>query len=664
MNLAIINMIMGGGASTNFIDSFNGTDGPLLNNWLYTGDWSIVGGKLIGNPATTGSNLIINGDFETGNPPTGWNAAASNSIEQNGDVRPGSAGSNSAFITVGGSAFAVSRTISLLTAGRFYQTKFWGKRGTNTQFGIGNFGNPVYFNGNDWGEKILGEVSAGAVSTAQLLGSVGTFYLDDYELRQLVTSNVFTVREFQKSDVDVSVKISRTQKQFAGLALCLDDINTPTDYILVGIAGYDISAVAPINTVRVSKVVGGVYTLIYEESITYVPDAILRVVKNGAAIKVYYNGIEVRDDVFVSDIGIVNNTIHGLFTTGNSVSFDDFQLKPYSGSGLDETPVFTRVSETTLWSTSGAKDWLGWPQLIKISSTRWIMTYVASTGHIDNDLTTTIHIRFSDNEGATWTNENTKLGGGAVTGFPMMAHDPLIRTLGGLLIICPNGDLLFHQYDNTRGTYQWRSTDDGDNWTDEGRIQDDPKFISLDDYKIDGSDIYITVNYTNNTEPWINRLYKSSDNGATWVMVSEFETDGDECGLIIAPNGDFIIVMRDHDLVTTYQWRSTDKGLTWGPKTPVASLYKLQRPRMVLDGANGIILHGRNYLGADLQNNVLYYSNDNGITWSRRFFPYVTRTGDGNYNGYIIKDNGDYYMISYSGTKTAAGIKQFIFRKS
>lgn len=661
MNLAIINMMMGD--TLRFIDGFDRSDGPLSNGWDYTGDWNIVGGELVGNPAVTGSNLITNGDFETGDPPTGWNTSASNSIAQNVDTRPGSAGTKSAFVTVGGSAYAISRTLSGLTAGRFYRTSYWGKRGSNTQFGISTF-EPLYENDLSWTEKQAGHISGGAVTTAYLLGSTGTFYADDYQVKQLVTSNLFAVREFNKSNVDISVKITRTENEYGGIVLCLDDITTPTDYIIVGINSYDFSAGNAIYTLKVAKVVGGVYTAISAYGVGYVADAVLRVVKNGAAIKCFYNGTQIGDDIFVSDAGIVNNTKHGVFSTGNTNSFDDFQFAPYS-SGVDQTPVFTRISEATLWSSSGSKDWLGWPQLIKISSSRWIMTYVASDGHTAADLTTTIHIRFSNDEGATWTNENTKLGGGSVTGFPMMGHGGTVRTLGGLLIICPNGDLLFHQYDNTEGTYQWRSTDDGDNWTDEGLILDS-RFISLDDYKVEGSTIYISVNYTNNSsEPWVNSIYKSTDNGATWSMHgTSYEADGDEAGFVICPNGDWIIVMRDNNNAETYQFRSTDGGLTWGPKTVRPELYILQRPRMVLDGAGGIILHGRNYITTDLQNNVLYYSNDNGLTWGRRFFPYVTQTGDGNYNGYIIKNDGTYYMISYSGTKAAAGIKKFIFSKS
>lgn len=651
--------------STNqgFTDNFNRTDGSLSNSWNYTGSWNIVSNRLVGDPAVTGSNLLTNGDFETGNPPTGWTPTASNSIAQNVDARPSSPGTKSAFITVGGSSSAVSRSMSLLTAGRFYQSRFWGKRGTNTQFGFQIFSNTYYFNETSWVEKVYGHISASAASAPTLMGSTGTFYLDDVETKQLVTSEVFATRETLKSNVDVSVKLTTVKNQFAGIALCLDDVNTPTDYIVIGITGYDISAVAPVYTLRISKVVGGVYTLLFEEGITYVANAPLRVLKNGAAIKCFYNGIQVRDDVFVSDAGIVNNTKHGLFSTGTTPSFDDFQWSPYQ-SGVDTTPIFTRISQATLWSTSGAKDWLAWPQLRKLSSTRWVMTYVASTGHIDADLTTAIHIRFSNDEGATWTNEETKLGGGSVSGgFPMLAHNPASRTLGCLLIVCPNGDLLVHQYDNHDGTFQWRSTDGGDTWTDEGLILDS-RFISLDDYQVSGSDIYICVNYTNNSgESWVNSLYKSTNNGTTWALVSTFETDGDESGLVIAPNGDFVIVMRDKSNLVTYQFRSTDGGLTWGTKTVRPELYTLQRPRMVLDGAGGIILHGREYLGVDLQRNVLYYSNDNGVTWGRKFNPYVTVTGDGNYNGYIIKDNGDYYMISYSGSKIAAVIKQFIFSK-
>jgi len=646
-----------------FIDSFDRADGNLSNNWSYIGSWNIVSNKLVGIPVVTGSNLLTNGDFETGNPPTGWTAAGSNSIAQNADVRPGSPGANSALVTVGGSAYAVSRVVYGLTAGRFYRTSYWGKRGSNTQFGVSTF-EPLYENNTSWAEKSAGNISGGTAITAYLLGSTGTFYADDYEFKQLVTSNLFAVRDFAKSNVDISVKVTRSDNDYGGIVIGVDDITTPTDYITVGINSYDASAVGSVYTLKVVKVVGGVYTLLLNTSITYVADQVLRVVKNGAAIKVFYNGIQIGDDLFASDAGIVNNTKHGVFSTGSTNSFDDFQFSPYS-SGVDQTPVFTRISEATLWSTSGAKDWLGWPQLRKISSSRWVMTYVASTGHTDNDLTTTIHIRFSNDEGATWTNEDTKLGGGAVSGgFPMLAHNPASRTLGGLLIVCPNGDLLFQQYDNHDGTFQWRSTDDGDTWTDEGLI-DDSRTIMIDDYQIVGSDIYTIVNYTNNSgEPWVNSLYKSSNNGSTWTLVSTFETDGDECGLILAPNGDFVIVERDKVNLVTYQFRSTDGGLTWSAKTVRPDLYVLQRPRMVLDGAGGIILHGREYLGSDLQRNVLYYSNDNGVTWGRKFNPYTTVTGDGNYNGYIIKDNGDYCMISYSGTKAAAGIKRFIFSKN
>jgi hypothetical protein len=647
-----------------FIDHFDRADGALGNNWSYVGAWNIVSGKLVGSPAVTGSNLLVNGDFETGNPPTGWSPSASNSIAQDADTRPSSLGTKSGKITVGGSAYAVSRAMSaVFVAGRCYQIKYWGKTGTNTQFGVGVF-EQIYENDSAWAQKMYGRIASAASSTANLLGNTGTFFLDDIEVKQLVTSHLFAVREFNQSDVDISVTINRTGKDYGGIVLCVDDSTTPTDYITIGIDSYDISAVSKIYTIRVCKVVGGVFTLLQNMGLpfTYADGSILRVIKNGAAIKMYFEGKEFSEDVFVSDAGIVNNTKHGLFSIGDSISFDDFQYSRY-GSGVDRTPVFTRISQTTLWSTSGAKDWLGWPQLRKTGTT-WIMTYVASTGHTDPDLTTIIHIRFSNDEGATWTNEDTKLGGGAVTGFPMLAHNPLLRTLGGILIVCPNGDLLFHQYDNTAGSFQWRSVDGGGTWVDEGLILDS-RFISLDDYQIDGTDIYITINYTNNSgEPWINRLYKSTNNGTTWTMVSGFETNGDESGLVIAPNGNFIIVMRDVNKLVTYQFVSTDRGLTWGTKTVRPELYILQRPRMSLDGSGGIILHGRNYIDDNLQTNILYYSNDNGVTWGRRFMPDTTLVSDGNYNGYIIKGDGTYYMVTYSGTKTVAGIKQLIFSKS
>jgi len=652
-----------------FTDSFDRADAALGNDWVYNGSWLVSTNKAVAAPSVTGSNLVTNGDFETGDPPTGWTAAASNTIAQDADARPGSAGTKSALITVGGSNYAVNRQVTT-TKGRLYNLDLWGKRGTAATFGLSWQSLESYYNDVAWANKKMGVICTANVNSYFHVIATGTALIDDLVIKQLVTNEVYAVRDFAISNVDISVKVDLTGREAGGIILCVDDTTTPTDYILISIVPYGGSPTANTYYVTINKVVGGTHTevvsFLYDHMArSYAVDKIFRVQKNGSTIKAYFNGVQICPDVQITDAGLISNTRHGIFSTGNTVNFNDFSCMPYVIGAISGSPWFTRVSQTDLYTTSGAKDWLGWPYLFEAPNGNWIMTYRAGTEHGDSDATAVCHIRFSDDEGATWTAEDTKLGGGAVTGFPMGIHVGSTSIGSGVYIPCPNGDILAHIYEWGSGTYQWRSSDNGETWTDEGIINTDNKIVAIDDYKIDGTDIYISVNYAFPlTDPWINRLYKSSDNGATWAALGVMETDGDEVGFVIAPNGDFVAIMRDPDVLTTYTYRSTDKGVTWGAKTEVPELGILQRPRMKLDGAGGIILHGREFPATNTKYPVIWYSDDNGVSWGRKFTPDVSAAADGAYNEYLIKTDGSYYMITYKGTTLAAKIRQLIFSKA
>ena len=644
-----------------FTDNFDRADGDLANDWLYNGSWLISSNKLVANPAVTGANLVTNGDFEVGDPPTGWTPAASNSIAQDADVRPGSAGTKSALVTVDGSVNAVSK-LFFYTAGKFYRFNFWGKRGTSNEFGF----NPIerkYFNNTEWEEKRIGSLLTASASTSYLLATSGTAYFDDIDSKQLTTNQLFSVRDYKSGNIDISVNLTYSGNEIGGIVLCVDDVINPTDYILIGLDSYMLSTSSILYQLKIVKVIGGVFSLI-KSTVIGANTGLVRVSKNGAAIKTYFDGKQIDEDYFVSDAGIVDNIKHGLFSTGNSFLFNDFTSSERI-TNVIESPVFTRTSQADLYTASGSHDWLGWPWMCKAANGIWMMSYRAATAHNGTDTTARMHIRFSNDEGATWTNEDVYIGGAAVTGWPMAGHSGVSSVGSGMFIPCANGDILCHVYEFYLGTYQWRSIDNGATWADEGLINSDVRIISIDDFVIDGTDIYININYTLNTgDAWINKVMKSSDNGATWTVQGTYETDSDEAGLIIAPNGNMIVIMRDPDVAATYKYVSTDKGVTWGAKTLMPEIGILQRPKMKLDG-DGVLLFGREkYIGTDSQNEVIYYSDDNCITFKRKFKPDISTALDGSYSDYIIKDDGSYYMISYKGIKTAAGIRKLIFTKA
>ncbi len=67
--------------------------------------------------------------------------------------------------------------------------------------------------------------------------------------------------------------------------------------------------------VKVDKCVGGTYTNVIDETITYVAGQSMRAVCSGNNVSAYYNEVQVGSTVTVSDAGIVSNTNHGKFST-------------------------------------------------------------------------------------------------------------------------------------------------------------------------------------------------------------------------------------------------------------------------------------------------------------------------------------------------------------
>ena len=83
---------------------------------------------------------------------------------------------------------------------------------------------------------------------------------------------------------------------------------------------------------------------------TYVAGATLRVIKDATKYRVYYNNALVGSEQTISDAGIIDNTIHGLFSTYSGNSFDNFTLWA-RGTGAEYTSApfeeLTATAETT-----------------------------------------------------------------------------------------------------------------------------------------------------------------------------------------------------------------------------------------------------------------------------------------------------------------------------
>lgn len=367
-----------------------------------------------------------------------------------------------------------------------------------------------------------------------------------------------------------------------------------------------------------------------------------------------------------------------------------------------ETLSVTVESTTTLVTGNIAgeqggtnKDWHGRASAI-VQGGIVILFYRSGTAHNVND--GALHVIFSDDYGATWTAEDTKLGGGAVTGFPM---NPSTLNSGEdagepWAIIAPSGDILLFMWRvdyfvSNNGTWMSRSSDGGETWTTSaGPIQWDwfdatasthnRTFATCDGFVL-GTDLYIGARIHTSVAQSAAQyvLMKSADDGATWERVEYImrstESSGGayEAGIERIGTNTIIAMLRDTNALKSYKRVSTDLGATWGSlidMTASVGIAARQRVYSVdrLQGNADPHLDTRLIMtGFELQTpgsslgrrNAVWISLDSGASWSAPFY-LDTQTDDGGY-GDIFWDatNDEYVVVSYTGTLSAASLKQY-----
>jgi hypothetical protein len=324
--------------------------------------------------------------------------------------------------------------------------------------------------------------------------------------------------------------------------------------------------------------------------------------------------------------------------------------------------TLTVESTRELIGSSAYGDWIGRPSLLD-DGEKWIMVYHVSvdhSGHPENR----VCIRFSVDEGATWTNENKFTDGNDVTGAPFYVETQLFTGLP-CIIKAPNGDLLLTIAIGREvgGSYLFRSTNGGASWTGQGLIS--PATDQPNDMIVIGSDIYmVTYGLGYNC-----LLYSSTDSGATWSKVSDVTTDADGFDTnefsICNPSGNtLLVVLRNYDDLQTYMKISTDLGENWDTAVPIgfqAGLVHRPRLRIFADAPARIYLLGRDYLlGPDFEKTVICYSEDVGDNWLAKTELEVAYQVDCGYADMLKRTDGTIYILSYRGDFDAAKIHEYI----
>lgn len=449
----------------------------------------------------------------------------------------------------------------------------------------------------------------------------------------------------------------------AGIGACLDSTSNPMNFIVCYIRNDG----AGNYTLCIDKYLNGNLYIMAEDAITYVNNAVLRFEKEGSIVRGLYNGVQITSDLALTDAAIIHNTTHGHYSNNVGNTIASFavasDVTSYSLNG-SSTAVFRLISNTDFISHLPPNDWVGRPTIVDVGSGVWMMAYRLATAHQEVGAGT-INIRFSVNEGISWTADNTFTDAIACVGVPLTAHSPDTDIGEVYLIRCPNGDLLLHTYEDqvatgstAAGTRQNRSTDGGKTWTDEGVINADGRLRMVQDHFIKSGVIYTVVEVCPNAlDRWARphelSLFTSSDNGATWVeTVIDTLNDNSEASICNTSGNKILVTMRDPiDTGKTYKYTSADLGATWSLiSTLSARIGMVQKPRMIA-AFGGHIMYGRDDVASPTtrQYAVIWWTPDEGVTFTRKFRPDNNPYADCAYWQILPRTDGTYYGLNYHG---------------
>lgn len=353
-----------------FSDDFTRADGDVGNGWSYTaGKWTIATNKAVGTPALSADNKAANGTFDA---DSDWIKGSGWTIPTPVASRDGTAGQSDIALNTG------------VLANRWYQMD-WDLVSHNSGGGfsamVGNR-NSVYKTGV--ASYVYTTKSEGTSIKIRGNGENGT--VDNVVVREITLADMIASREFGASTIDIRAGLTVDQDSMAGLVLGLDSAASPANFLIVYVRLDGLG-----NKVMVDKCLAGTYSNLNGGGVTmsgntvYGAGKILRVVKSGANVDVYYNGYQVGTTIALTagtDDAIINGTRHGMFTPkGGGNRLDDFFCSaPITASrtvflggsntvGLTGTVAFRlyitswllgRMSDTTTsLAVSGTDSWYG-----------------------------------------------------------------------------------------------------------------------------------------------------------------------------------------------------------------------------------------------------------------------------------------------------------------
>lgn len=291
--------------------------------WTFdSGVWTVASNVAVGTPGV-GSELLTDGGLENWTTPldlTSWveSVAGLSTINQENVNIHGGTYAARLDVDVSSNTCSLSQTVSA-GVGKWVIVSAWSwTSGGGTIFYdfegslVLTKTNGAYTN-NLYVKRTTGAISE--IRFRRASASTST-YVDDVSVKVLTISSLFASVVVSTPDVLAEAAVTLTAGTQAGVVLNLDSAATPANFVIAYHDG---------TNCLLEKCVAGVYTTVISAAATYSAGAVLRVIKDGTAYRLYYNNALVGTGT-ISDAGIVSNVRHGLFSTYSN-QFDDFVVR-------------------------------------------------------------------------------------------------------------------------------------------------------------------------------------------------------------------------------------------------------------------------------------------------------------------------------------------------